>query len=128
MMIKNSYAKQILLMLIPCVLLILSNDIAWVVFLFATIEILILRYIFPVLIILNIVCFWTVKNDIQSAAVNLSLCGGFVGGFIAANTVNKNFADRREINSTFIAQLFVFVIYPLLTYALFEFDIHGMLM
>ena len=94
---KNSYTKRILLMLIPCVIIGLSSTIAWLVFLFAVIEIAIMPVALPVLIILNIICYCTVN-------------------------------DRRAMNNIFITELFLLVIYPLLAYALFEFDIHGMLM
>ena len=94
---KNGYTKRILLMLIPCVLISLLDFIAWPVFLFAVIEIAIMPYAVPVLIILNIICYCTVN-------------------------------ERRAMNNIFITELFLLVIYPLLAYALFEFEIHGMLM
>ena len=125
---KNGFAVMVLLMLIPCVIIGLSNIIAWLVFLFAVIELLIVRYIFLVLLILNIKCFLSVYEDKDGTALILSFFGGFIGGFIAANTVNKGFNEREAINIISIINLFLFVIYPLLAYALFEFEIHGMLM
>ena len=124
----NKYLMQIIYMLIPCVLIGLSSFIAWPVFLFAVIEVFILRYIFLVIIILNIISFLAVEGDKTGIGVFLSTFGGFIGGFIAANTSNKYFDERQMINRNFITQLFIFVIYPLEAYALFEFDIHGMLM
>ena len=125
---KNGYAVMVLLMLIPCVIIGLSNSIAWLVFLFAVIELLIVRYIFLVLLILNVTCFLSVYKDKDHIALILSFVGGFIGGFIAANTVNKDFNEREAINIISIINLFLFVIYPLWAYALFEFEIHGMLM
>ena len=125
---KNGYTKRILLMLIPCVLISLLDFIAWPVFLFAVIEFSIMPYAVPVLIILNIICYWTVFDDKDGAALLLSVFGGFIGGFIAANTINTYFNERRAMNNIFITEMFLLVIYPLLAYALFEFEIHGMLM
>jgi len=125
---KNGFAVMVLLMLIPCVIIGISNSIAWLVFLFAVIELLIVRYIFLVLLILNVTCFFSVYKDKDHIALILSFVGGFIGGFIAANTVNKGFNEREAINIISIINLFLFVIYPLWAYALFEFEIHGMLM
>ncbi len=125
---KNGYAVMVLLMLIPCVIMWFDNGIAWIGFLFAVIEIAIMPFALPVLIILNIICYWTVFDDKDVIALLLTVHGGFIGGFIAANTVNKCFKIRKAINYIFIAELFLLMIYPLLAYALFEFEIHGMLM
>jgi len=125
---KNGYAVMVLLMLIPCVIMWFDNGIAWIGFLFAVIEIAIMPFALPVLIILNIICYWTVFDDKDVIALLLTVHGGFIGGFIAANTVNKGFNEREAINIISIINLFLFVIYPLWAYALFEFEIHGMLM
>lgn len=82
-----------------------------------------LYIILTVQVILSIVCFWAVKNN-KSSAVPLALMGGYLGGAIAASTVNKGFAQRHIINLIYVAELFLFVIYPVISFFIIALNSH----
>ena len=90
---KLIYIILPLIMLIPVVILLLSNDIAWMCLVVLVFYIQLLDYLIPVLIILDIICFVYAKEAM-----------GIIG----------------------IIEAFVFVIYPVVTYCLFQFGYHHM--
>ncbi len=115
---------------IPIIILFLNEGIAWISFLVLCLGIMGFFRFFGVIavivfVVLNIIGFIGVmKNKAYGYVSFLPLV---YGGFIAACTVNKDHEDKKNISIFALVYTFIFVIYPLTVYCLYEFGYHPML-
>lgn len=58
------------------------------------------------------------END-EYKGVNYSVLGGFIGGFVAVHTKNKEYAKKKTINNIFIIWLYIAFVYPIMVGILF---------
>ena len=65
----------------------------------------------PILTALNIIAFLAVKHEKKSGIV-FSVLLGFIGGFIAANAVNKNYFGAKAINIIFSIYFWIIAVFP----------------
>ena len=66
------------------------------------------------------------END-EYKGVDYSILGGFIGGFVAVHTKNKDYAKRTSINVIFNIWLYIAVIYPIMVGILFLTGYYSML-
>lgn len=68
----------------------------------------------PLLIFMNVMAYSTVRDNGKNGVI-FSALGGFISGFIAAHTVNKEYVCKSSVN--FILNIWVYIVcvYPLMT-------------
>lgn len=63
---------------------------------------------------LTIEAYRSVCENDEYKGVDYSMLGGFIGGFVAVHTQNKDYPKKRTINIIFNFWLYVAVIYPIM--------------
>lgn len=63
---------------------------------------------------LTIEAYRSVCENDEYKGVDYSVLGGFIGGFVAVHTQNKDYAKRTSINVIFNIWLYVAIIYPIM--------------
>ncbi|MBQ8177537.1 MAG: hypothetical protein IJ035_10950 [Oscillospiraceae bacterium] len=124
--IKKNLVYLILtaVLLIPIIILFLNEAIAWISFWVLCLGIVPFFIYFCIAIVLNVVGFIGVmKNKAYGYVSFLPLV---YGGFIAVCTVNKDHEDKKNIGIFALVYTFLFVIYPLTVYCLYEFGYYHM--
>ena len=80
----------------------------------------------PLLISANISAYKAVKRNDEIKGVQYSAIAGFIGGFIAAHTVNKSFAPVQKINLFFIIWIYPIIVYPIMVGILFLIGVYNL--
>ena len=81
----------------------------------------------PLMLLTNISAYKAVKNNNETKALYYSALSGFIGGFIAAHTVNKAFTEVQKINMFFIIWIYPIVVYPIMVGFLFLIGFYNLL-
>ena len=81
----------------------------------------------PLMLWTNICAYKAVKNNDEIKALSYSALSGFIGGFIAAHTINKSFAAVQKINIFFIIWIYPIIVYPIMVGILFLIGIYNWL-
>lgn len=63
---------------------------------------------------LTIEAYRSVCENDEYKGVDYSVLGGFIGGFVAVHTQNKDYAKRTSINVIFNIWLYIAIIYPIM--------------
>lgn len=106
-------------LIIPIIILFLNKTIAWLSFWVLFLNIMQFFIYFCIAIVLNVIGFIGVmKNKPYSFVSFLPLV---YGGLVAACTVNKNYEYKKALGIFTLVNTFIFAIYPLTIYCLYEF-------
>lgn len=82
----------------------------------------------PLFLFMNWLSYRFVDDNIDEyKGVIFAALGGFVGGFIAVHTKNKNYPKKSTINTIFNIWLYIAVIYPIMVRILFLTGFYSML-
>lgn len=76
---------------------------------------------------LTIEAYRSVCENDEYKGVNYSIFGGFIGGFAAVHTQNKDYPKKRTINIIFNIWLYIAVVYPIMVGILFLTGCYSML-
>lgn len=68
----------------------------------------------PLLIFMNVMAYRTVCGN-EKKGVIFSALGGFISGFIAAHTVNKEYVCKSSVNIILNIWVYIVCVYPLMT-------------
>lgn len=82
----------------------------------------------PLFLFVNWLAYRFVDDNIdERRGVIFATLGGFIGGFVAVHTQNKDYSKKRTINVIFNIWLYVAVIYPIMVGILFLTGYYSML-
>lgn len=82
----------------------------------------------PLFLFVNWLAYRFVDDNIdERRGVIFAALGGFIGGFIAVHTPNKDYPKKRTINVIFNLWLYIAVIYPIMVGILFLTGFYSML-
>ena len=82
----------------------------------------------PLFLFMNWLAYRFIDDNFdERKGVTFSALGGFIGGFVAVHTKNKNYAKRTSINVIFNIWLYIAVVYPLMVGFLFLIGYYNML-
>lgn len=82
----------------------------------------------PLFLFVNRLAYRFVDDNIdERRGVIFAVLGGFIGGFAAVHTQNKDYSKKRTINVIFNIWLYVAVIYPIMVGILFLTGYYSML-
>lgn len=82
----------------------------------------------PLFLFVNWLAYRFVDDNIDARrGVIFAALGGFIGGFVAVHTQNKDYSKKRTINVIFNIWLYIAVIYPIMVGILFLTGYYSML-
>lgn len=82
----------------------------------------------PLFLFVNWLAYRFVDDNIdERRGVIFAALGGFIGGFVAVHTQNKDYSKKRTINVIFNIWLYAAVIYPIMVGILFLTGYYSML-
>lgn len=82
----------------------------------------------PLFLFVNWLAYRFVDDNIdERRGVIFAALGGFIGGFVAVHTQNKDYSKKRTINVIFNIWLYIAIIYPIMVGILFLTGYYSML-